>query len=825
MPISFTPITVSNTGQLQGVQTEARTAALSTGGYVVAWHSGSGGAVNVFFQRYDAAGTPIGGATQIVNPASRNMFLRDIEVARDGTFSILTEGSLGPSFADQRLFVSSFFSTSGGASGPQTQLNVTALLPNGLTGAQLVPGSTANSMVVLASGNDAAFNGDLVRAVVTTAGAITAAPVVVNDNYFGTGITEAVESVGAEQFAITSAGGIIDTLGSATVSAGASGDIISFQPGNIVVAYPTFGMPQVSLSLQFGTSGTAVTLQSTGSVIATNLPGGTTAGAQTFATELVDLGGGRILVVWVADGGDFGPGGVVNPLRDGIYAQVYNMNTGGPEDDATLIKGFTIGSNDTFLGLITINAEKMLDGRVALSFSHSNGLSGLDVFHTVLDPRTSGITLQTATARSEMLVGTAFDDTFRDISTGDQILGGAGSDTVIFGTDAARTVDLQNAGAFPANTFSLADIENLTGNANADIFYGNAAGNLLSGLGSNDILWGRDGNDTLLGGLGDDTLRGDNGNDVADGGAGNDIVSGNAGNDTLSGGTEDDLLVGGTGNDHLNGGDGFDRLYGGDGDDALFGDAGDDLISGGEGADQVFGGAGADRIRADSGADAVYAGADNDVIVAFADVELIDGGTGIDTLQAISSFAPLTNGLYIDLTGFSGPLSTTASLTRFGGEITGIENVTGSTGNDYIIGDGVANVLRGGLGDDTLFGGGGADVLRGDAGADVFLLNVATGGADSIRDFAFGTDKIGLEDGAFADINATNIATRLTVNATGTVGASAAAQLIFDNAGAGFGQLLFDADGNGAGAAVLLATLTSPTGTLVALGAADFLIV
>ncbi|WP_298285674.1 calcium-binding protein, partial [Novosphingobium sp.] len=232
-----------------------------------------------------------------------------------------------------------------------------------------------------------------------------------------------------------------------------------------------------------------------------------------------------------------------------------------------------------------------------------------------------------------------------------------------------------------------------------------------------------------------------------------------------------------------------------------------------------------DRIRADSGADAVYAGADNDVIVAFAGVELIDGGTGIDTLQVISTFDPLTNGIYIDLTGFYEALSTTASLTSFGGEITGVENVTGSTGNDFIIGDGAANVLRGGLGNDTILGGGGTDVLRGDAGADIFLFTSATGGADSIRDYAIGADRIGLEDGAFADINATNIATRLTINATGTVGATAVAQLIFDNAGAGFGQLFFDADGNGAGAAVLLATLTPTTGTLVALTAADFLFV
>ncbi len=47
----------------------------------------------MFFQRYEAAGTPAGTATQIANAASTNMFLRDIETAKDGTFSILTEGA------------------------------------------------------------------------------------------------------------------------------------------------------------------------------------------------------------------------------------------------------------------------------------------------------------------------------------------------------------------------------------------------------------------------------------------------------------------------------------------------------------------------------------------------------------------------------------------------------------------------------------------------------------------------------------------------------------------------------------------------------------
>ncbi len=678
-------------------------------------------------------------------------------------------------------------------------------------------------MAVLASVNDAISGQDLIRAVVTTAGLISSAPVLVTNAYSGIGIIEAVEGVGPQQFAIGN-GTIIDTLGSFATLTGAT-DIISTQPGSVIVSRGTAGSPQVNLTLLFGNSSSVLGLGTSGGVTGTNIQGTTTAGAQTFATELVDLGGGRVLVVWVADGGDSVPGS--NILFDGVYAQVYDMNTGGPEGAATLIRSFGAGSNDQILSNIEISADKLTDGRVALGLSYANGLSGFDVFNTLLDPRTTGITLQTFTGLSEILIGTAFNDTFIEFSSTDQVFGGAGSDTVIFafGIGQGRTVDLQNPGVFPANNVSLSGIENMTGNAGADIFYGDKESNLLSGLGGNDILNGRDGDDRLLGGLNDDTLRGGHGDDFLDGSTGIDILSGNSGNDVLLGGTENDLLAGGIGDDQLNGGDGNDRLYGGNGDDWLFGDVGGDVLSGGQGDDDVSGGAGADVIRADSGADLVDGGADNDIIIAHVGAELIDGGTGIDNLRVVSAFDPLSQGIYIDLTGVYDELSTTAQLARFGGEVIGIENVTGGNGNDFITGDDLVNTLRGGLGNDTIFSGGGADVLRGDAGADVFVFNSAASGADSIRDFVIGTDDVGLVDGTFGDINSANIASRLTINATATVGASTSAQLIFDNSGAGFGQLFFDADGNGAGIAVLLATLTLTTGALVSITAADFVFI
>ena len=93
----------------------------------------------------------------------------------------------------------------------------------------------------------------------------------------------------------------------------------------------------------------------------------------------------------------------------------------------------------------------------------------------------------------------------------------------------------------------LGSIENLTGSNHDDDLTGNANPNVFKGLDGDDELDGVAGNDTLEGGAGDDTLEG---------GAGADTLMGGAGDDNLNGGTEDDKLVGGAGNDDLSGGGG-----------------------------------------------------------------------------------------------------------------------------------------------------------------------------------------------------------------------------------------------------------------------------
>ena len=183
---------------------------------------------------------------------------------------------------------------------------------------------------------------------------------------------------------------------------------------------------------------------------------------------------------------------------------------------------------------------------------------------------------------------------------------------------------------------------------------------------------------------GDDVINGDNGDNILLGGEGNNILYGFEGNDFLQTGSGNDILDGNNGNDTLLGGDGNNILYGYDGDDIL----------------QT--GSGADNLQGDNGNDNLFAGGGNDIITGGDGDDFIDGGSQDDTID-------------------------------------------GGSQNDAIFGGTGDDLVNGGNGNDTLNGGAGNDVLVGDGGSDIFVLN-ALGGNDTIRDFNFGEDRIGLSN-------------------------------------------------------------------------------
>ena len=158
-----------------------------------------------------------------------------------------------------------------------------------------------------------------------------------------------------------------------------------------------------------------------------------------------------------------------------------------------------------------------------------------------------------------------------------------------------------------------------------------------------------------------------------------------------------------------------------------------------------------------------------------------------------------------------------------------IENATGGTGNDRLIGNGLNNTLiggngndtlQGGNGDDQLLGGVGNDVLTGGAGKDKYLFQSngvfnTSLGIDFITQFQAGQDQIVLSKTTFNTVT-NSVGQALTDFAVVTndqfVNASKA-HIVFSQ---GSDKLFYNRDGNvlGRGTVFEFATLGNPDITL-----------
>jgi serralysin len=150
-----------------------------------------------------------------------------------------------------------------------------------------------------------------------------------------------------------------------------------------------------------------------------------------------------------------------------------------------------------------------------------------------------------------------------------------------------------------------------------------------------------------------------------------------------------------------------------------------------------------------------------------------------------------------------------------------IENATGGSGDDRVIGNSAANILRGGKGgdhltglqgDDTLIGGSGNDILRGGPGADEFRFDTKIyRGAkpDRIADFDTRADRICLDDAIFKALG-NGASTKLIPlkKAFFTIGDHAKDANDFVILNPHKGILFYDADGSGAGEAVRITMLS-----------------
>jgi Ca2+-binding RTX toxin-like protein len=330
-------------------------------------------------------------------------------------------------------------------------------------------------------------------------------------------------------------------------------------------------------------------------------------------------------------------------------------------------------------------------------------------------------------------------------------------------------------------------------------YVGTDGSDVIDGGGGNDLIDGRGGADLMIGGAGNDVMKvdccGDAVSEIAGGGTdtvlasvsfdlsngrqaigavenvtltgsaaanaiGNELANvlignsgpnhlrGDGGDDTLAGAQGNDRLFGGNGSDKLAGGDGNDRLAGGDGSDTLAGDAGDDWLAGGNGSDTLAGGPGHNRLAGGSGDDTLVGGAGYD---------RAGGGNGNDTL-------------------------------------------VGGLGNDW---------LAGGPGNDRVAGGLGHDQLAGGGGNDTFVFDTTPGAPsnyDRILDFRHGQDHLALDHRLFSDVAAQGHEFNADAFFAGTLAHDADDRIVYEQA---TGRLSYDANGDHAGGAVLIALIAN----------------
>lgn len=368
----------------------------------------------------------------------------------------------------------------------------------------------------------------------------------------------------------------------------------------------------------------------------------------------------------------------------------------------------------------------------------------------------------------------------------------SGSDEAV-DADLKRSADHVINGA---DIDQLSGIENIIGGEMDDVLRGNGASNTLEGRGGADTLYGRKGADTLTGDDGDDVLLPGRGDDIVDGGADHDTVdysfsaagitvlvlptfaisvSGtDSGSDILTG---VEAFIGGNGDDNFHyipeasggGGDdtfratnGVDILDGGDGNDTvIYGDApgflsvvvdlenpasntgsaaGDTLTSienityQGNGNGIMYGDGEDNRFTTSGQLNSVFGRDGNDTVVANGLGDILDGGTGVDTIDYRGAVAPvIVTQLNTVLLGDGGAwgdgaVSFEAIIgSEFADTIT-VAETSGDASGYNLAGEDGDDILSTGMGDDQISGGAGADTLDGGDGSDTLDYGASDAG-------------------------------------------------------------------------------------------------
>lgn len=521
-----------NTSTLQH-QHNASIAALANGGWVVTWQSSHAGLMDVYQQRYSAAGTRMGGEVLVNTNTTDDQWAPSTTALADGGWVVawtsratdageirLQRFDAGGAKVDGEVAVNTYTTSY------QTRAAVTALEGGGWLVTWESEGQDGQWGGIYQQRYSAAGAevGAETRVNTTTAN-VQQMPSVTALADGGWVVTwesfDSVEGSDVWQRRYDATGA---SVGETRVNAVLADErtlatVTALEDGGWVVAWSSHlqdGDGSGVYQQRFGANGAAVGAET--------LVNTTTARSQ-HTPSVTGLRDGGWVVSWES-------------WEDIDHADIYLQRY----DAAGALVGGETRVNVTTDGLqIFSTVTALADGGWVVAWDSTQDGGGMNTYQRHFAPDIVG------TALAETLVGTAWDEVLSGLGGHDTLDGQGGRDTLIGGgghdtyiVDRPGDVVQEAAGrgtdlVLAAMSFSLKGNETVehltltgtgntvgTGNTGDNKLTGNTGANTLSGLAGNDVLDGGGGVDRLVGGIGDDTLIGAAGQDSLTGGAGAD---------------------------------------------------------------------------------------------------------------------------------------------------------------------------------------------------------------------------------------------------------------------------------------------------------------
>jgi Ca2+-binding RTX toxin-like protein len=783
-----------------------RTIALSDGGFVVLWGASIPGYVPGYFyqsyvsdvlgQRFDAAGSPVGGEFFINQDLRYACDLGGAIPTTDGGF-LAVYYSYAPTVSiDQAEIVISKFDANGNRLGSESRVNIATT--NDQARPHIAALDGGGYVVVWETREGGGYEPYDVHAQVFDAlGAAVGSEITVNQTTGGyqeyprvTGLQNGgfvvawstygydADGTGNESAAMArvfDADGlpVSDEFVMNTTVAGRQQDpnIVATTDGGFVAVWES---PNVEPAPGWGYGIVAQKFDADGAPVGAEIVVNTQVANEQRDPAVAAAPDGGFVVVWW------------NYADYGVHAQRFAAD-GSKAGDEIRVDTF----DDAYYDYLNYQASVQFleDGSYVVSWARaSSGSNGAYAIHSQRFAQqafgTASGEATTGTSASEWFSGLGGNDTITAGGGADTLSGGAGNDTLIGGAGNDTYVnptgdvitELGGGGTDTVEsdvTFTLSgrqQVENLTltgsGNINAT---GNSYANVLTGNSGDNRLDGGTGNDTLIGGLGNDTYVNPTGDVITELAAGgSDTVESSVtfslasiaqvenltltglGDANATGNALANVLTGNVGNNRLEGGGGADTLIGGAGNDTYVNSQGDTITElAGGGVDTIESGVTASLAAIAQVENLTLTGAANanaagntlgNVLTGNSGNNILNGGYGVDTMIGGAG----NDIYYVDHAG-----DVTTELFNQGKDLVSasvshtlranIENLNLSgTGNIDGNGNTGANLINGNSGNNILRGYEGSDTLNGGAGNDILLGGTSTDylnpGDDSVRD-------------------------------------------------------------------------------------------